>query len=199
MRLLSLDDIVDQRAYEREREAFRAEVIELKRLRRVAIGPIVTVVFENRTTMRFQIQEMARAERMATEEQILHELEAYNPLIPGPGELSMTLFVELTDAAELREWLPKLVGVERDVVLVLGEGEGSETVRAAVDPAHEAQLTRETTTASVHYVRLSLTSEQRRRFAEEPAQIGVEHPNYRHRTNLPVKTKASLAEDWKDD
>lgn len=199
MRPLSLDDIVDQRAYERERESFRAEVIALKRLRRVAIGPVVTVVFENRTTMRLQVQEMARAERMATDEQILHELEIYNPLIPAPGELSMTLFVELTNDADLRAWLPKLVGIERDVVLVLGEGAGTETVTALVDPAHEARLTREATTASVHYVRLRLTAEQRRRFVDEQAQIGVEHPNYRHRTNLPVKTKASVAEDWKDD
>jgi hypothetical protein len=142
LRPLSLDDIVDQRAYERERESFRAEVIALKRLRRVAIGPVVTVVFENRTTMRLQVQEMARAERMATDEQILHELEIYNPLIPAPGELSMTLFVELTNDADLRAWLPKLVGIERDVVLVLGEGAGTETVTALVDPAHEARLTR---------------------------------------------------------
>jgi hypothetical protein len=198
VRPLTLADIADQRAYERERVPFRAEVIELKGLRRVAIGPIVTVVFENRTTMRFQVQEMARAERLVTDEQILHELEVYNPLIPAPGELSMTLFVELTNEAELREWLPKLVGIERDIVLLLGEGDRSETVRAVVDPEHSAQLTRETTTASVHYVRLRLTPAQRQRFLEEQAQIGIDHPNYRHGTILPVKTKASLAEDWED-
>jgi hypothetical protein len=199
VRPLSLDDIVDQRAYERERESFRASVMELKRLRRIGIGPIVTVVFENRTTMRFQVQEMARAEKMTSDVQILDELEAYNPLIPGPGELSMTLFVELTSDAELHEWLPKLVGIERDVVLEIGEGDRSETVRAAVEATHEAQLTREETTAAVHYVRIQLTAEQRSRFVDEPVQIAVDHPNYRHRANLPVKTKASIAEDWKDD
>ena len=81
---------------------------------------------------------------------------------------------------------------------MIGEGDESETVRAVVDPGHEAQLTREATTASVHYVRLRLTAGQRRRFLEQRAQIAVEHPNYRHGAKLPVKTKASLAEDWKD-
>ncbi|HLN06842.1 MAG TPA: DUF3501 family protein [Acidimicrobiales bacterium] len=198
MRRLRLDDIADQRAYERERVSFRAEVIELTRRRRISIGPLVTVVFENRTTMRFQVQEMARAERLTTDEQILHELEVYNPLIPSAGELSMTLFVELTNEAELREWLPKLVGIERDVVLTIGDGDETVTVRAAVDPAHGAQLTREATTASVHYVRLRLTAAERRRFLAEHVQIAIEHPNYSYRTDLPVKTKASLAEDWKD-
>jgi len=199
VRPLTIEDIADQRAYERERGSFRAQVIELKRLRRIPIGPIVTVVFENRTTMRFQVQEMARAERLVTEEQILHELEVYNPLIPALGELSMTLFIELTSDAELREWLPKLVGIERDLILVIGESDRSETVRAEVDPVHEAQLTRDTTTASVHYVRLRLSADQRRRFLEERVQIAIEHPNYRYHADLPVKTKTSLAEDWKDE
>jgi hypothetical protein len=110
----------------------------------------------------------------------------------------MTLFVELTSESELREWLPKLVGIERDVILVIGAGEEAETVRAVVDPAHLAQLTRETTTASVHYVRISLSPSQRRRFVDEDVQIGIDLPNYSYRTNLPVKTRASLAEDWKD-
>jgi hypothetical protein len=199
VKALTLDDIVDHRAYERERESFRAEVIALKRLRRIAIGPIVTVVFENRTTMRFQVQEMARAERLVTDDGILHELEVYNPLIPAPGELSMTLFIELTSEAQLREWLPKLVGIERDVLLRIGEGDELETVRAEVDPAHESQLTRDTTTPSVHYVRLQLTDEQRRSFVSQPVEIAVEHPSYSHHTELPVKTKVSLAEDWNDE
>jgi hypothetical protein len=201
MRPLTLDDIVDQREYEREREDFRREVIALKRLRRVGIGPVVTVVFENRTTMRFQVQEMARAEKMATDEQIRHELDAYNPLIPGPGELSMTLFIELTNSEELREWLPKLVGIERDLVLEIGDPATGDlaVVRAAVDPAHEAQLTREEITASVHYVRLALDEAQRDRFAGEPVRIAVDHSDYRYATELSPQTKASLLSDWDED
>jgi hypothetical protein len=204
MSVLTLADIADLRAYERERDEFRADVIELKRLRRVAIGPIVTVVFENRTTIKFQIQEMARAERMSTDEQIQAELDVYNPLIPGPGELSMTLFIELTSDAELRRWLPKLVGIERAVCLEIpsrgsdGAGEITGTVRipAAVDTAHEAQLTRDTVTASVHYVRIEVPLELRDQFGTGTAAIGIDHPEYRHATALGAETRASLVADW---
>src|SRR5262249_43041342 len=110
-RKLELSDIKDMRAYEHEREDFRRHVIELKKRRRIPLGTIMTIVFENRDTMRFQVQEMARAERMLRDEQIAHELETYNALIPDPGELSATLLIELQSDEQLREWLPKLVGI----------------------------------------------------------------------------------------
>src|SRR5688500_12513547 len=93
---LTLDDIIDLRAYERERDAFRARIIDLRRRRRVPVGPIGTLLFENRDTIRFQVQEMARAERILSDEAIQHELDTYNALIPEPGQLSATLFIELT-------------------------------------------------------------------------------------------------------
>ena len=93
----TLDDIADLRAYEHEREDFRARIIELKKRRRVPVGPVVSLVFESRDTVRFQVQEMARAERHADRcSQIQQELDTYNPLIPGPGRLAATLFIELT-------------------------------------------------------------------------------------------------------
>ncbi|MDQ1431943.1 MAG: hypothetical protein QOF40_2545, partial [Actinomycetota bacterium] len=91
---MTVDDIVDHRAYERERDTFRAHIIALKKNRRIALGDLVTIVFENTDTMRFQVQEMARAERMLTDAAIAHEVETYNELIPGPDELSGTLFIE---------------------------------------------------------------------------------------------------------
>src|SRR3954452_25145635 len=117
---LTVDDIADLRAYERERAEFRAHVIEIKKLRRVSVGPFVTFVFENRETIRFQIQEMARVEKIISDEGIEAELRAYNPLIPEPGHLSTTMFIELTTEAQLREWLPKLVGIERLVEIRVG-------------------------------------------------------------------------------
>jgi len=195
-RALGPADISDLRAYERERDSFRAEVIALKRLRRVALGPIVTVVCENRTTVRFQIQEMVRAERMLTDEQVQGELDAYNPLIPGPGELSMTLFLELTSDAQLREWLPKLVGIETSLVLRIGDGAGGEEVRCEVEEGHASQLTREETTAAVHYVRIRLTPAQQGRFVAERVVLATDHPAYRHEIELGEATKASLAADW---
>lgn len=196
MSRLVLSDIADLRAYERERDGVRREVIALKKLRRLEIGPIVSVVLENQTTVRFQIQEMVRAERMLTDEQVQQELDIYNPLIPGPGELSMTLFVELTSEAELREWLPKLVGIETSVLLRLGAGEHLEEIRCVVDPVHASQLTRDEVTASVHYVRISLSPEQAERFTHTPASLAVDHPSYSYAVELCEATKASLVADW---
>ncbi len=192
---LTLADIADLRAYEREREEFRSRVIALKRLRRVAVGPVTTFVFENRDTIRFQIQEMARAERMLTDEAILGELDVYNPLIPEPGELSATLFIELTSEAELREWLPKLVGVERAVELVLGEGPEAVVVKGGPEAAHAAQLTRDEVTASVHYVRWSLTPDQVERFAAGPVMLAINHPAYAFGATLGEATRAELVQD----
>ncbi|MBI4492980.1 MAG: DUF3501 family protein [Chloroflexi bacterium] len=192
---LTLDDILDLRAYEREREAFRAHIIALKQRRRVLVGPIVSVVFENRETMRFQVQEMARAERMLADAQIQAELDVYNPLVPERGELSATLFIELGTRAELMEWLPRLVGVERSVELRIGQGERVEVVRATPEEAHEAQLTREAITASVHYVRFRLAEAQVQRFAAEPVALAVNHPSYQHQTLLSEATRAELLQD----
>ncbi|HAS13207.1 MAG TPA: hypothetical protein DCS55_22255, partial [Acidimicrobiaceae bacterium] len=122
-RKLTLSDIADLREYERERADFRAHVIDLKRRRRVGLGPFVTVLFENRDTIRFQIQEMARVEKLFTDEAIEGELRVYNPLVPEPGELALTLFIELTSELALRDWLPRLVGIEKSLELRIGEGD----------------------------------------------------------------------------
>lgn len=195
MAKLTLNDIADLRAYEREREAFRARIIELKRGRRVPIGPILTATFENRDTMRFQVQEMARAERMMSDEQIQEELDTYNKLIPEPGELSATLFIEIRSDAELREWLPKLVGIESAIELRIGEGDGMVAVRSAPEKEHAEQLTREDVTASVHYLRFRLSQEQIGRFARAPVTLASSHPSYREEARLSEETKRSLLED----
>jgi hypothetical protein len=192
---LTLDDIADLRAYEREREEFRTRVIALKKRRRLSVGPIVTLLFENQETIRFQIQEMARAERMLSDDAIQDELDTYNPLIPERGQLSATMFIELTSKDELMTWLPKLVGVERSVEVIIGEGEGAEVVRCEVDDDHAAQLTREEITASVHYVRFALTAAQIERFATEPVVVAVNHPAYAEGVTLGTETRATLLED----
>jgi hypothetical protein len=191
MTRLTLDDIADLRAYEREREEFRSRVIALKRRRRVGVGPLITAVFENRDTVRFQIQEMARAERMMSDAAIQGELDVYNPLIPGPGELTATVFVELTSPAELREWLPKLVGVERCVALEVG----GRLVRARPEDAHAEQLTREEITSAVHYVRWTMPAEEVAACASEPLALVVDHPAYAHRTPLGDETRAEIVRD----
>ena len=192
---LTVDDIADQRAYERERKEFRARIIDLKKIRRIGIGPFVTMVFENRDTIRFQIQEMARAEKILTDEAIQTELDVYNPLIPERCSLAATLFIELTSKDELVEWLPKLVGIERSAELRIGQRDAEEVVRARPDAEHERQLTRETITASVHYVHYELTPEQVERFAWEPVRLAIAHPNYTYTTELSETSKQSLVVD----
>ena len=193
MTKLTLDDIADARAYEREREAFRDHVIALKKRRRVGVGPIITFVFENRDTIRFQIQEMARAERILTDEGIQTELDIYNPHIPQPGHVSATMFLELTSKDELETWLPKLVGIERSVELRIGDGV---TVRATPEAGHESQLTREETTASVHYVQFALTPEQIAAFAEAPhVSLAIDHPDYQEATELSDEARAEILLD----
>ncbi|MBO0730143.1 MAG: DUF3501 family protein [Acidimicrobiaceae bacterium] len=191
-RQLTLHDIADLRAYEREREAFRARIIRLKKLRRVQVGPVITFVFENRDTVRFQIQEMARAERMLTDEAIQTELDTYNPIIPSPGQLSATMFIELTSRAEMEHWLPRLVGVERSVELVVGD---ELRVQAGVEEAHAAQLTREEITASVHYLRFELEPVAVEAFAAGPVDLAIRHPAYREWTRLSDATRIELLTD----
>jgi hypothetical protein len=194
---LTLDDIADLRAYEREREAFREHVIAVKKKRRVGVGPVVTLLFENRDTVRFQIQEMARAERMLTDEAIQTELDIYNSLVPEPNQLAATMFIELTSEDELRQWLPKLVGIERSLELrIAGEGGGDGiVVPSTPEAAHEAALTREEITASVHYVYFNLTDDQVAAFEAGPVTLAVAHPAYREATPLSDETRAELLSD----
>jgi hypothetical protein len=198
-RKLTLADIADQRAYERERADFRAHVIELKRRRRVHLGTVVTVVFENRDTMRFQVQEMARVEKITTDDGILDELNVYNAMVPEPGELCATLFLELTSEDQMREYLPKLVGVERSLVFRLGNGSGTDdpaadAVRCTVETAHESQLTREHVTAAVHFVQFHFTPEQVARFADGVV-LAIDHPAYLEAVELDPVTVAELRAD----
>ena len=193
MRKLTVDDIVDMRAYEREREEFRAHVIALKKHRRIPLGDLMTIVFENTDTMRFQIQEMARAEKMLRDEQIAHEVATYNDLIPDPGELSATLFLEITDPDALREWLPKLPGIQRHVVLdVAGTG------LRGFDPDEERLTREDEITSTVHYLKFAVPLEQQAAFAAGPVKIVVDHPEYQAEAALSDEQRGALAADFED-
>ncbi|MFM8835868.1 MAG: DUF3501 family protein [Actinomycetota bacterium] len=170
-----MSDILEHRAYERIRETRRAEVIEIKRRRRISLGTIVTVMFENRETMQSQIQEMLRVERVVSDEGVLEELKAYNPMIPEAGQLCVTMFIELVTDDQMREWLPKLVGIEKAIAINLANGE---MVKAIVEEAHAEQLTRETVTAAVHYIRFEFSPEQVAEFAKGRVQVVSTLPNY---------------------
>lgn len=195
---LTLADIVDLRAYERERQEFRAEIIQLKKKRRISVGPVITFVFENADTVRFQIQEMARAEKTITDEGIETELRIYNPLVPEPGNLAATMFIELTSDDQLRHWLPRLVGVEHAIEFRVGDGDDRLVVANTVDPDHEKQLTRDEITASVHYIHFTFSPEDVERFAAGPVALALNHPEYDHEVVLGADTVAELLGDLRN-
>jgi hypothetical protein len=195
MKKLTLDDITDLRAYERERDEFRSRIIAMKKARRIELGPVMTLVFENTDTMRWQVQEMARAERMLHDEQILHEVDTYNKLIPDAGELSATLLLELTSEIALREWLPRLVGIEHHIWVVLPDGERVPGRPAAED---EALLTRADTTPAVHFLKFAFDEDQVEMFASGPVHVVVDHPEYDQDVPLSVDQHAVLTQDLRD-
>jgi hypothetical protein len=189
---LTLDDVLDLRAYERVRGDYRAKVIALKKNRRVALGPIMTFVFECLDTVRFQVQEMARVEKIISDEGIQTELDIYNRLLPAPGELSATLLIELTSEPDLREWLPKLVGIETKV----GVAMDGDVVLSVPEAEHAAALSREEITPAVHYLRFPFGDEQVEAFrtASEVALVS-EHPAYPARSVLAPAVREQLLGD----
>jgi hypothetical protein len=155
----------------------------------------MSIVFENTDTMRWQVQEMARAERMLRDEQIEHEVETYNQLIPDAGELSGTLMLELTSDEQLREWLPKLVGIEHHIGFAFADGS---TAPGRTSEEDEERLTRDDTTAAVHFLRFSLTPAQVAAFEAGPIRLRSDHPSYPYETELDAEQRAALAADLHD-
>jgi hypothetical protein len=190
---LALDEIAGPERYEALRADFRAAVIAHKRQRRLAVGEKVTLVFEDRETLRFQVQEMLRVERIRDPVLVQKELDVYNELMPGPRELSATLFVEITDAAQIRPELDRLIGIDEHVALVLGDGKDEEQIRARFDP----KQMEEDRISAVQYIRFRLDPAQVERFADlgVPAGIRIDHPHYTRETGLPPAVRASLIGD----
>ena len=191
-RKLVLADIADLRAYERERAEFRDSVLELRRRRRVSLGTIVTVSFESRETIRYQIQEMARVEKLMTDLEIQAEIDTYNPLIPDPGHLCATMFIELISDESIREWLPRLVGIENHVVIRLSDGS---TIRSAPEQQHASQLTRADVTSAVHYLQFSMAPSEIDALAAGQAHLEIDHPAYLEAAELSSVTVTELLSD----
>lgn len=190
--ILKLSDIKDVRAYESEREDFRANVIALKKLRRIHVGEVLTFLFENRDTMRFQIQEMARAEKLYTDEKIENELRVYNDLIPSRNVLKSTMFIELVNDEQLREWLPKLVNIQNHIELSF-----EREVIQAYEPDEERLTRDEELTTSVHYIFFEFNDEQREKFLKCDGEIKLitNHPQYNFSTTLNSDSVAQLKND----
>jgi ASC-1-like (ASCH) protein len=178
-------------AYARGRNAFRARVIEHKKRRTVHLGDHVTLIFEDELTVRYQIQEMLRIERIFEEAGIEDELEVYNPLVPDGSNLKATMMIEYPDVAERQRSLARLKGIE-DRVWV--QAEGCARVYAIADEDLERE--NDEKTSAVHFLRFELDQEMRKalRYGVGLA-MGIDHPQYQASVEVAPEIRAALVAD----
>lgn len=173
MKRVERSEILDLGEYEAIRDRFRKRIIELKKLRRVALGDHMTVLLENHDTVLYQIQEMLRTERITRDDAVMHEIETYNELIAAENELSATIFVEYPDAAERDRMLTALAGLEGCFYLLVDD--------TRIAARNETRGQRRDRTTAVHYVKYPLTQQAAEavRRGGAAVRLGVHHDAYR--------------------
>jgi hypothetical protein len=191
MKKIEFREILNIYEYEKVREQKRREIIEIKKKRRLFLGDLVHLVFENRDTVWFQIQEMIRAERMVRDEEIQQEIDIYNELIPEKNQLSITMFIEIPDEQERKRLLPQLVGIHDHLWFHIGN---KHSIRAVADERSKEDY-QYGKAAVVHFLKLNLTPEQVKDFAELPVRVEINHPNYKAMVEMPEEVKAELVKD----
>jgi hypothetical protein len=181
MRPVRREEIMPLEAYERSRAQIRPAIIEAKEKRRVTVGGVLTFLIENTATIRYQVQEMVRAEKMTGEPEILHELETYNEVLGGPGQLGAVLLIELTDPAErdrkLREWL----GLMPCLYARLEDG-------TRVRPTYDPRQVGDDRLSSVQYLKFDVRG-------AVPVAFGADLPAFTAETLLTEAQRAALRED----
>jgi len=191
MKPLTVQDVLSIEDYERSREAFRQRIIDLKQKRRLSVGNLITMVFENRETVLFQIQEMVRAERILRPERVSEEVAMYNEQIPQVGELSATLMIEVTDPQLVKPVLDRLQGID------CGQTVGIRVGPHLVYGVFEQGRSNEEKISAVHYVRFPVP-ETVKALMEDPAvpiQVVVTHPRYQAVQPVSEEMRRSLLED----
>jgi hypothetical protein len=188
---LTPDDLLALERYHKERPRLRAEVLAHKRNRQAALGPNLTLYFEDRVTMRYQVQEMLRAERIFESEAIAEELAAYNPLIPDGTNLKATMMLEYPDVAERRAALERLKGVEDSVYLEVGK-----LGRVFAHADDDLERSDDTKTSAVHFLRFELDAAMCAALKSGASlTFGVDHESYRHELHASAEMRQSLAAD----
>ena len=177
-------------AYAKARPEFRARVLSHKKNRTIALGPNVTLIFEDELTIRYQVQEMLRVEKTFEEEGIQDELEAYNPLIPDGTNLKATMLIEYPDAEQRAHELKKLQGIEHRVSLHVAGSHATAVADEDMDRSNEEK------TSAVQFLRFELSAAQVAALRNgEPVEIGIDHAAYSARTALDAASRAALAAD----
>ena len=185
-------DVLNFFEYEKVRAAMRARIIELKRVRRVTVGKHLSFVFENRDTVLFQIQEMCRVERITEDPKVQDEIDVYSALLPGPNELSASLFIEITDKEEIQPVLDRFMGIDVGPTVWMQVGKEF-AVPGQFDPGRSDE--EKGKLSAVHFVRFAFSPEAARAFASSPVSLVVDHPAERGRVELSAETKAQLLLD----
>ncbi len=193
MKKIQLSDVKNLQDYELIREEWRKSIIAEKMRRRVLLGPIMSLVFENRLTVLGQIQEMCRAEKIVRPEAVQHEIDTYNELLPDPGEVAATLLIEITEERQIQSQLDGLLGLTTGRHLLFELGDRRVPARFLGGQSREDRI------AAVQYLRFPLGDDAATRVAlldsGVPAAIRAEHPNYRASTPLSLETRGELARD----
>jgi hypothetical protein len=189
---IELKDVLNFFEYEKVREEVRRRVIAMKRQRRVPVGSYLSFVFENRDTVLFQIQEMCRVERITDDARIQDEIDVYSAMLPGPGELSATLMIEIEDKEQIQPVLDRFMGIDtgQRVWLQIGkEFAVSGEFEAGRSDEEKGRL------SAVHFVRFAFPPEAIRAFKDADVWLVVDQPGEKARTQLSADTKAALLED----
>ena len=188
---ITRDSLLTLEAYARQRKEMKARVIAHRRLRTVRLGEHMSLQFEDETTIRYQIQEMLRVEKIFEEEGIQGELDAYLPLVPDGSNWKATMLLEYPDVEQRQLALGRLIGVEDRVYVQV-----SDHARVYAIADEDLERERADKTSSVHFVRFELTPEMKAGVrGGSPVRIGVDHPNYEAERGVDPATLASLAED----
>lgn len=192
-RPIETSDLLPLEEYDRKRDEIRAGIISLKNLRRVECGPWVSLVFEDRRTVLYQIQEMLRIERITKPEAVRHEIETFSDLMPKPGELSATVFIEIPDPVQREAALSQLGGIEKHLRVRAGSQAAQAVDKRPIDPRFE----RPGRASAVYYLGFPFGEKARESFISgaEDVWIDVLHPRYKHSAALTPETRKSLAND----
>jgi hypothetical protein len=191
MKMVTPQDLLSAADYEEQRTDIRQRIITLKKRRRITVGEYVTLVFENRETVLFQIQEMLRTERIFAPEKIQEECDVYNALLPGKDELSATLYIEITDPDNIQELLDSLKGIDNPDTVAISIG------REKIFAKFEAGHSNEEKISAVHFVRFASTSGFRDQLAQatNPAFLTITHPNFQ--AEAPILE--DMRQEWLQD
>ena len=190
MEKVTIAELKNLHEYELARPEFRRRIVETKMLRRVSVGPLVTLVFENRDTVLFQIQEMLRAERIVDPAKVQDEIDVYNTLLPDEGEVAATLFIEVTQEALVKPILDSFIGLDEGRSLWIEIGDRKFFAK------FEAGHGREDKISAVHYIRFPLGAEGRSALERERrARLVLSHGEHRGRADLLPGTVSELLQD----